>query len=109
MRAELFGSLGATGRGHGSDRAVILGLEGEDPETVDTAAVEARASAVRASGSIRLLGEHEAALTKSDLVLNRRQSRRKTISQDGNEIWRWPHWLPWFWQPSGNSASRISH
>ena len=37
VRAELFGSLGATGRGHGSDRAVILGLEGEDPETVDTA------------------------------------------------------------------------
>jgi L-serine dehydratase len=74
VRAELFGSLGATGRGHGSDRAVILGLEGEEPETVDTAAVEARASAVRASGRIRLLGEHEAALTKSDLVLHRRQS-----------------------------------
>ena len=47
LRVELFGSLGATGRGHGSDRAVILGLEGEEPETVDTAAVEARASAVR--------------------------------------------------------------
>ena len=74
VRVELFGSLGATGRGHGSDRAVILGLEGEDPETVDTTAVEARATAVRASGSIRLLGEHEAALTKSDLVLHRRQS-----------------------------------
>ena len=36
VRAELFGSLGATGHGHGSDRAVILGLEGERPETVDT-------------------------------------------------------------------------
>src|SRR6266700_1113500 len=34
VRAELFGSLGATGHGHGSDRAVILGLEGERPETV---------------------------------------------------------------------------
>jgi len=74
VRAELFGSLGATGRGHDSDRAVILGLEGEDPETVDTTAVEARATAVRASGSIRLLGEREATLTKSDLVLHRRQS-----------------------------------
>ena len=74
VRVELFGSLGATGRGHGSDRAVILGLEGEDPETVDTTTVEARATAVRASGSIRLLGEHEAALTEGDLVLHRRQS-----------------------------------
>ena len=36
VRAELFGSLGATGHGHGSDRAVLLGLEGEAPETVDT-------------------------------------------------------------------------
>lgn len=37
VRAELFGSLGATGHGHGTPRAVLLGLMGEDPETVDTA------------------------------------------------------------------------
>ena len=36
VQAELFGSLGATGRGHGSDKAVVLGLQGQDPETVDT-------------------------------------------------------------------------
>ena len=36
VQAELFGSLGATGHGHGSDKAVILGLQGQDPETVDT-------------------------------------------------------------------------
>ena len=42
VRAELFGSLGATGHGHGSDRAVILGLEGELPETVDTASIASR-------------------------------------------------------------------
>ena len=74
VRVELFGSLGATGRGHGSDRAVILGLEGEDPETVEVAAVEARVAAVRASGRIRLLGEHEAELNEGDLILHRRQS-----------------------------------
>jgi len=34
ITAELFGSLGATGHGHGSDKAVLLGLAGEDPETV---------------------------------------------------------------------------
>jgi L-serine dehydratase len=74
VRAELFGSLGATGHGHGSDRAVILGLEGEEPETVDTATVAARVAAVRASGSVRLLGEHEVALAEDDLVLHRRRS-----------------------------------
>ena len=36
MRSELFGSLGATGHGHGSYNAVLWGLEGEKPETVDT-------------------------------------------------------------------------
>ena len=35
VRAELFGSLGATGRGHGSPKAVILGLQGESPDSVD--------------------------------------------------------------------------
>ena len=38
VRSELFGSLGATGHGHGSYNAVLWGLEGEDPETVDTTA-----------------------------------------------------------------------
>ena len=40
VRAELFGSLGATGHGHGSVKAVVLGLSGEQPETVDPAAAE---------------------------------------------------------------------
>ena len=74
VRAELFGSLGATGRGHGSDRAVILGLEGEAPETVDTAAGQGRVAAARASRRVRLLGEHEVGLADADLVLHRRQS-----------------------------------
>jgi L-serine dehydratase len=74
VRAELFGSLGATGHGHGSDRAVILGLEGEAPETVDTSSVRERVAAVRESGRIRLLGLHEVALADDDLVLHRRSS-----------------------------------
>jgi len=44
VRVELYGSLGATGKGHGSDKAVILGLEGEQPEQVDTARIPALAS-----------------------------------------------------------------
>ena len=74
VRAELFGSLGATGHGHGSDRAVILGLEGEAPETVDTAAGQGRVARARASAGYRLLGEHEVGLAEDDLVLHRRQS-----------------------------------
>ncbi len=36
VKVELYGSLGATGKGHGSDKAVLLGLEGEHPDSVDT-------------------------------------------------------------------------
>jgi L-serine dehydratase len=74
VRAELFGSLGATGHGHGSDRAVILGLEGEAPETVDTAGVRDRVATVRSAGRINLLGKHAIDFGEDDLVLHRRQS-----------------------------------
>ncbi|WP_433383731.1 L-serine ammonia-lyase [Actinoplanes sp. CA-142083] len=57
LRVELLGSLGATGRGHHSDAAVLLGLEGEDPATVDTSTVAARVAAIQASGNVLLAGE----------------------------------------------------
>ncbi|MBD2837834.1 L-serine ammonia-lyase [Pseudomonas sp. JM0905a] len=57
VRAELYGSLGATGKGHGSDKAVLLGLEGEQPDSVDTESVEGRLAAIRGEGNINLLGE----------------------------------------------------
>ncbi len=75
VRAELFGSLGATGHGHGSDRAVILGLAGEDPETVDTATIADRVGAVRQSGRLALLGSHDVDFDADrDLVLHRRRT-----------------------------------
>jgi L-serine dehydratase len=74
VRGELFGSLGATGHGHGSDRAVILGLLGERPETVDTATAQQRVAAIRESGYVELLGKRSVALAEDDLVLHRRQS-----------------------------------
>jgi L-serine dehydratase len=55
---ELHGSLGATGKGHGSDKAVILGLEGDEPATVDVAAIGPRLAAIRSAQSLRLLGRH---------------------------------------------------
>ena len=39
LRIQLYGSLGATGRGHGTDKAVVLGLEGATPDTVDVDAI----------------------------------------------------------------------
>jgi L-serine dehydratase len=59
IRAELFGSLGATGRGHGSDRAVILGLMGETPEGVDIESIPAKVAAVRDTGRLNVLHERE--------------------------------------------------
>ncbi len=75
IRAELFGSLGATGHGHGSDRAVLLGLAGEAPETVDTDTVESRVTRIRAERRVALLGTHEVDFDPDrDLVLHRRRS-----------------------------------
>ncbi len=74
VRCELFGSLAHTGRGHGTDRAVILGLEGESPDTVDVDGIEARLQAVRAGKSINLLGRHRIAFDETnDLAFNKRQ------------------------------------
>jgi len=74
VRVELFGSLGATGHGHGSDRAVILGLEGETPEDIDTTSVGTRVDGVRTKGRLSLLGKHEIDFGPDDLVLHRRQT-----------------------------------
>lgn len=54
VRAQLFGSLGATGHGHGSRTAVMLGLEGEHPETVDTRAAGHRTQAIEQNRRIHL-------------------------------------------------------
>ena len=51
---DLFGSLGATGRGHSTDRAVLLGLAGYDPETVDIHTVEAILPTLASTGTLTL-------------------------------------------------------
>lgn len=56
---ELYGSLGATGKGHGTDSAVMLGLAGHDPETVDVEQVPALLDTMRTSNSISLLGQRQ--------------------------------------------------
>lgn len=73
--AELFGSLGATGHGHGSEQAVMLGLEGEDPETVDVTDAPARVEGIRDRHQLRLAGCREIAFNPThDLVLHRNKT-----------------------------------
>ncbi|MEJ7745144.1 MAG: L-serine ammonia-lyase [Nocardioidaceae bacterium] len=75
IKAELFGSLGATGHGHGSAKAVILGLEGEDPATVDTDTADERAAHRVSERELLLAGKHLITFDNDrDLVLHRRKS-----------------------------------
>jgi L-serine dehydratase len=61
VSAQLYGSLALTGRGHCTDRAILLGLEGMSPDTIDSAAVEPTLQRIRTGGRLRLLGRHEIA------------------------------------------------
>jgi L-serine dehydratase len=74
VRAELFGSLGATGKGHGSDKAVILGLLGETPEGVDVEAVAGLLAEVRNTGRLSILGRHQVAFHEPEHLLLLRKS-----------------------------------
>ena len=75
LKCELYGSLGATGKGHGSDSAVMLGLMGHKPDTVDVQAVPALVEAVRSSKHLSLLGQHPVVFNPSEhLLLYQRQA-----------------------------------
>jgi L-serine dehydratase len=56
VNVDLYGSLALTGIGHGTDRAIILGLLGEAPDTVDPATIDAKITAIRSTNSIKLGG-----------------------------------------------------
>jgi L-serine dehydratase len=75
VQAELFGSLGATGRGHGSDKAVVLGLQGLDPETVNTFTADDQVAAAALDAELRIGGDHRVDFNwDEDVVLHRRKS-----------------------------------
>jgi L-serine dehydratase len=75
VKAELYGSLGATGKGHGSDKAVLLGLQGEAPDCVDTDTVESKLAQIRSTGQLNLLGEKHIPFVESEhLLMYKRQS-----------------------------------
>ncbi|SMQ19063.1 L-serine ammonia-lyase [Streptomyces sp. Ag82_O1-12] len=88
VRAELYGSLGATGHGHGTPKAVLLGLEGDSPRTVDVSSADERVEAIRTDGRLNLLGEHDIAFSyDDDMVLH----RRKTLPYHANGMTLWAY------------------
>ena len=75
LRCWLYGSLGATGKGHGSDTAVLLGLCGHAPDTVEIDAIPRLVAAVRTSNTLAILGEHTIAFDeRTDLNFMRRET-----------------------------------
>jgi L-serine dehydratase len=75
VRAELFGSLAFTGKGHGSDVAVLLGLCGDEPRTVDLDQVAARVEGFTRAGRLPLLGRHEVAFPLPESIVFHRKER----------------------------------
>jgi len=95
IRAEVFGSLALTGRGHGTDKAVLMGLEGHWPNRIDPDLIPAALERIRGDKRIRLDGRHEIGFSeKTDLIMNKRQKlpfhtngmRFAAYDAAGNEI-----------------------
>jgi L-serine dehydratase len=95
VKAEMYGSLGATGKGHGSDKAVLLGLAGHEPDTVDIEQVPVILDAIRSQHRVTLNGTREIAFDESaDLVMHRRETlpfhangmRFTAFDADGREL-----------------------
>ena len=81
IKIELFGSLGHTGKGHGSDLAVLLGLQGEKPDEIDTDTIESKLQAIATSGQLLIHNRQSIAFKQSqDLIFH----RRKTLPKHAN-------------------------
>ena len=81
LETRLYGSLALTGKGHGTDRAVLAGLEGAEPETVDPSIVVPRAEEIADTSKIRLFGRHE---IPYDLAEDLRFLRRESLPHHPN-------------------------
>lgn len=80
---ELYGSLGQTGIGHGTGKAVILGLAGEDPDTVNVDKIPALLAATEKDETISLLGKHSVAFPKKGAIVFH---HRKTLKKHSNAM-----------------------
>jgi len=70
---ELFGSLGATGKGHGSNKAVMLGLLGEFPDTIDPDSISDKLNTIQKTGEISLLNQHSIKFNETEHILFHRK------------------------------------
>jgi len=74
VRVSLYGSLAHTGRGHGTDKAVMLGLQGEAPDTIDPDHIDSMLDRIRSQREISLLGRHTIAFQETkDLLFRKRE------------------------------------
>ncbi|KPK01450.1 MAG: hypothetical protein AMS20_13595 [Gemmatimonas sp. SG8_28] len=96
VRCDLFGSLALTGRGHHTDRAVLLGLAGERPDSVDPDHVEPLVAAIRRGAPLRLLGRRDVLFRedgdlvfRGDEVLPKHPNgmRLAAYASDGAQLW----------------------
>jgi L-serine dehydratase len=78
MKTDLYGSLALTGKGHATDRAVILGMMGEDPETVDTSSIYKTVERLQEEKRLRLLNQFEC-----DFKINFLRSQRLPYHTNG--------------------------
>ncbi|MCL1068326.1 L-serine ammonia-lyase [Shewanella olleyana] len=83
LRSELFGSLGQTGKGHGTGKAVILGLMGEDPDTVDTDAIDAILEQVSANQTLIIADGRSVKFTRDNGIT---YHRRKSLPAHANAM-----------------------
>ena len=95
IRAEVFGSLALTGRGHGTDKALLLGLEGHQPNSIDPDIIPATLERIRKDKAVQLPGGPTIGFDeKRDLAMNKRQKlpfhtngmRFTAWDADGNEL-----------------------
>jgi len=83
VKCELFGSLGQTGIGHGTGKAVILGFTGQTPEGIPVESIESTLAEVVSSQKIQLNGSHEVSFPKDDAII---YHRKKTLPAHANAM-----------------------
>ncbi|MCC2615462.1 L-serine ammonia-lyase [Aestuariibacter halophilus] len=83
VKVELFGSLGQTGKGHGTGKAVILGLLGLEPETVDVKAVDGYLADIEKSQTLNLNGQKTVRFPREGAIVFH---RRKTLPLHANAM-----------------------
>ena len=75
ISVTLYGSLGATGKGHGSDKAILLGLSGHEPDSVDVDAIAGIVQQIRSAQALTVLGAHAVAFDeRRDLTFNHKDT-----------------------------------